>query len=521
MPTFTFTSPEGKKYDVTGPEGATKEQAFGILQQQLGAGTAKAAPKSPMELLPGESMPGAQPQQPKGADSIANKILGIGEAGLATATGAAGGTLGQLYGIGKTLTSGKFGTPEGIREGEKAGVELANKLTYQPRTQTGQQLTETAGRALEASRLQGLPVEAGTIGRFPEIPRGALATGEGLAAAGQAAGKSVAGAAAKALPPIDAETAQLAREAHQMGFRLTPDQILGGKYAKALGEGAASIPFSGSNLKANREVFTRNVADLAGVEGGKLTRKAVDAAYNKWGKQEIGGINAKYDVPIDKSALQALRANRQGELPEVQGVIDHYSDLVRKQMVGGVLPGKTFRKINTDLDRRIRTTTNGDLKNALSNLQDDLLDRQRAAITDPADQARLDTARRHYAILKTVEPLAAKSPTGEIPPSALLGVLTATKAGKARVARGAAGDLGKLADIGQRFLKEQPSSGTAERRWAQGIPSALGGIAGGAAGAAGAGLGALAGVAGTVGAANLYNRFGPAVTERLISRPPG
>ncbi len=42
MPTFEFTSPEGKTYTVNGPEGSTKEQAFQILQQQLGG--AKSAP---------------------------------------------------------------------------------------------------------------------------------------------------------------------------------------------------------------------------------------------------------------------------------------------------------------------------------------------------------------------------------------------------------------------------------------------------------------------------------------------
>lgn len=41
MPDFTFTSPEGKNYTVTGPEGATKEQAFEVLQKQLSSGTAK------------------------------------------------------------------------------------------------------------------------------------------------------------------------------------------------------------------------------------------------------------------------------------------------------------------------------------------------------------------------------------------------------------------------------------------------------------------------------------------------
>ena len=37
MPSFEFTSPEGKVYTVEGPEGATKDQAFQMLQKQLGA----------------------------------------------------------------------------------------------------------------------------------------------------------------------------------------------------------------------------------------------------------------------------------------------------------------------------------------------------------------------------------------------------------------------------------------------------------------------------------------------------
>lgn len=37
MAAFTFTSPEGKSYTVNGPDGATPEQAFGVLQSQLKA----------------------------------------------------------------------------------------------------------------------------------------------------------------------------------------------------------------------------------------------------------------------------------------------------------------------------------------------------------------------------------------------------------------------------------------------------------------------------------------------------
>lgn len=57
MPDFTFTSPEGKSYTVSGPEGATKDQAFQVLQQQLSAGTAK-------EDSPPAAAPAAQPQAP-------------------------------------------------------------------------------------------------------------------------------------------------------------------------------------------------------------------------------------------------------------------------------------------------------------------------------------------------------------------------------------------------------------------------------------------------------------------------
>jgi hypothetical protein len=46
MPTFTFTDPQGKTHDVTGPPGSTPQQAFAILQQQLG-GTTPQAPRPP------------------------------------------------------------------------------------------------------------------------------------------------------------------------------------------------------------------------------------------------------------------------------------------------------------------------------------------------------------------------------------------------------------------------------------------------------------------------------------------
>ena len=46
MSNFIFTSPQGQKYTVKGPEGATQEQAFNMLQQHLFQGKPDPAPSS-------------------------------------------------------------------------------------------------------------------------------------------------------------------------------------------------------------------------------------------------------------------------------------------------------------------------------------------------------------------------------------------------------------------------------------------------------------------------------------------
>jgi hypothetical protein len=480
--------------------------------------------KAAWESAPLVGAPATTPER-----GVGEKIIGGAETALSTLTGIPATVAGQAYGIGRNVFGPNFGTQQGIQEAEKAAQQVAGKLTYQPRTPAGKEMLQTLGQRFEESKLAGLPIEGPMLRRLPEVPAVAQAAGEAVSGTAGAGARAAGRTALRALPEIDAETTQLARQAHAMGFRLQPHEVYGNKYGKFAGEAVGQIPLAGADPKHNQNVFNQRLVNLVGGEGDKLTRKTYGAAMDKWGSA-IGDVAARTPVPIGMKEMGDLRGHAAGEIPAVASVVNHYADMVEKalgpqrRLLGGgttsearVLPGPMFRKIYTDLDKRIRGTADADLRGALSRFQEEFLDLREPYMSE-ADRQLYDTARRHYAIGKTLEPLIAKAPTGNVPPSALLGVLNATAAGKSRVARGAAGELGTLADIGQRFLKEPASSGTGERRFVQGL---LGGVAGlGGAAAYSAPAIAVPGVATLYGGANLYNRLGPSLTEQLISRPP-
>jgi len=122
MPSFTFTSPEGKNYTVEGPEGATQEQAWGILQQQL-------QPSQPSK--PQISTMGAV------GKALEQSVLPT-LAGIATgaATGAAAGTV--LPGAGNLIGSIVGGIGGGIaanyaqEKALEAAPETAKALGLSP-----------------------------------------------------------------------------------------------------------------------------------------------------------------------------------------------------------------------------------------------------------------------------------------------------------------------------------------------------------------------------------------------------
>jgi hypothetical protein len=314
------------------------------------------------------------------------------------------------------------------------------------------------------------------------------------------------------LPALDPETQALAREAHTLGFRLTPDQVYSNKYGKFAGELASENPLINNNRDFNQRMFNHQLVYQLGGEGDKLTRRVFNDAMRRSGST-IGDIAGSHNVPFSEDLVNRLTGHvaeaQQFGTGEVERIVRGYVDEVTDLSRNGELPGEAFRRINTRLNNQIRAAgNNGDLRNALNHLQDDLQDAFTAQLS-LEELTRYNTARRQYAVGKTLEPLVAKAVTGDVAPASLLGAITRTQAGKSAAARGAAGELGTLADIGQKFLKSQPSSGTAERSIMQNLMThPLGSLATGATAAATAPLAAA------------YNRLGPRVTQQLIDRPP-
>jgi hypothetical protein len=511
MPTFEFTSPEGKKYRIQGPDGSTKEQAFGVLQQQLGA--APAAAQSPGDQVPGGGQAGNRNagKPDTNDEGILKRIAGLGETALAAGTGAIAAPAGALAAVAKTFKDGKYGQQD--QAAEDFGGKVAQALTYQPRTQTGANLSQMVGNIAERSGVAGLALPelnaaASTAGAVRAAAAPAIqATADAGAAAAGRVGASLSQLAGKVVPRIDPVTARLAAKAQeQYGIPLRPDQLYGNKLAKMAGEASEKVPLSGSKGDARQEAFNKAIIGTIGgdQQAAKLTPDVFDQAIRASG-QKIGDIAAKTPLMIDSDLSKALDSHLANvakyETPDVARVITSYIDDLRSKAVDGAVPGEAFRKLNTKINTQMRSTGNGDLKHALGELQDDLQDSLQRGLSGD-DLAALQVARQQYGIAKTIEPLVAKSATGDISPAGLMGRVTANNAGKARMARGNGGDLGDLARIGQRFLKEPPSSGTAERGLVYGL--AGGGV-----------VAEPASAAGVYALSNLYNRTGAAVARKL------
>lgn len=348
MPSFEFTSPEGKSYTVAGPDGATKEQAFAMLQSQLGAPAAAIAPRKSSDGIP--LAPGAAgriaaesaargpvaPEKTFATDSLHDKLYGPADALITMGSAMGLGAIAPAVGFAKSLFNGK--------DPEKNASDFAQANQWTPRTGTGRQLAELAGNAL---------APLGTL------PTSELANLGNALSSGAAGARSVAsGLPSRVAAPVNAITApsalaQGAQDAAMaaggtnklMDLARTPKPAMAGVGAASTGEGlirtqrAASLPVpikltQGQTTRAFDQVqFERETAKMP--EGVPLQRRY--AEQNQQLGQNLGamadetGAEAAGAQAVGRSVVGALEEKQAAKKAEIKSAYTEARDAGQMQ----------------------------------------------------------------------------------------------------------------------------------------------------------------------------------------------
>lgn len=421
--------------------------------------------------------------------SLGAKLTGAGEAATSMTTGIPAGIAGNVAGVGSRMMGNT------MQQAGKTADEVSQAMTYQPPSQMGQEMAQNVGDVLGS-----LPP---VMGEIPAMRAGA----KGVATGAQAGMQATKEAATKPFR-LSPQTIALAKKAEQFGIPLRPDMLTDNTIVRMVGEALEKVPLSGAKSKGRTEAFNKAVMKTIGADENakKLTPDVFDKAMDKSGST-IGDIAERSNIVLDKDLYFGLNKvvseADKFAVDDVSKIIKNYMEEVTSKVDSGQISGKAFREIDSKLGRQLRSSgQNGDLVHYLDQFQEVMRDSLTRNVS-AKDAAALVDARRKYAYAKVLVPLVAKSVEGDISPAGLMGRVTSTGSQKEMVARGRGGELVDLAKVGQRFLKEPPSSGTAERNVAYGL---LGG-AGYAHPLMGAGI---------YGLANAYNRLAPSATKKII-----
>lgn len=426
MPTFDITSPDGQKYRVTAPEGATEQDALAKVQAQHAEG------------------PSLLSQAVKPITDIPGDIAGEFEAGA------------------KDVKEGMESSPSvggALKMASGAAQEAFSPITG------------------AAKALVGDPLRAALPkGKASEI---AAQTGEDVASmVGPGAVAKGVKAIGKALPGLSDSVKLLMNE----GVNLTPGHM-GGRAVKGAEDAVSSVPVAGSFVKSAQsrmfEDFNRAVVNRALKLVGSEVPKSVEAGRPMiaFAQKEIG---KKYDELLPKlkwdfdtqlnSDIAALQVPS-AVVPEAQqrqfgAVVDDVLD--RMTRTPGALTGRDFKEIETNLSYLTRTygksPNPGDVE--FSHLVDDLNGALRSSLeranpTRKDEIANLNTA---WATFKRAEGASVRRGTsgGIFTPADLLADIKKSTS-QSIFARGDA-TLQDLAEAGQEVLPQSiPNSGTIDR----------------------------------------------------------
>jgi hypothetical protein len=219
---------------------------------------------------------------PPTTPTLGQRLIGAGETALTLGTAATGGTLGTiagaLQGLSQQILSGQFGTQEAMRAVEKAAAEGGQALTYQPRTETGQEMAQSAGQFLATALPPVLPVVAAP-GQLVQATRQAAPVVQATARRGATAAQQ----AARATGQVVARPVQAVTTAVQETLGIEPS-------APAPTPGRVSVGAAATPEVLRRTATAEGLPVPVTLTKGAATRDAQQLAFEKEQiKSDLGG----------------------------------------------------------------------------------------------------------------------------------------------------------------------------------------------------------------------------------------
>lgn len=319
MPDFTFTSPEGKNYTVTGPEGATKEQAYSMLQQQLSAGSGK--PEEPARTG-ADYAKFAAGNVVKGAAETVGPLAELGQKAVDFPETMIN-KLADAFGKGPVKNDVQAPTTAKAAPVSDAGVQAVLQKVAPGLMDAA--VPKTTSEKYAAAALQALPSAIGGEGTLAKRLLQAGAAGVGAKVGGDVAGPvgSIAGAlvgggtagAVTAEKQAPKALSEAARQSQKTGIPLTIGQETGSKALTAteniigktvLGQGTSykdKVTQTAAGVSAVSKLADKlsNQPENAEDIGRKLQTTLTDTVKNY---DELRSADAKRDYGVVKTLAQ-------------------------------------------------------------------------------------------------------------------------------------------------------------------------------------------------------------------------
>lgn len=323
------------------------------------------------------------------------------------------------------------------------------------------------GAGLTGALLGGIQPTATGESRIANAALGAAG-----GAAGQASGQAIARFLRPVQPNLSPQQQALIQAAQGRGIPLDAADMTGSKPLATVRDVLAQLPLTADRQAtiqgAKQTAFNRAVSQTFGGSDDALTPQALQSARSRLG-QEFTDLASRNTLDASGSLLGDLAAIQQNAArnmtPDVARVIsNNIDDILARVEPGDIINGSAYRALDSQLGRIARTSTNGDIRYGIGQVRDALRNAMDQSIS-AADRQAWQTARRQYANLMTVAPLAARDEVGDVSGRALL---AAALRGSKSSAFSGGGELGELGRIGRAFIAEQtPNSGTAQRTFFQ------------------------------------------------------